>query len=85
MTFDHEQRIWIKQNLKKIMQSPPPTQSPAPKLGRPAASDADPFEGIPDLSIDELKEASWKKSSYRGQRWGKVLAKNIQVSQFHWW
>ncbi|KAK5083474.1 Protein nud1 [Lithohypha guttulata] len=60
MMFDQERQIWVKQNIrtKKI---PAPSATPESKAGR-EYSEADPFDGIPDLSIDETKEANLKKS-----------------------
>ncbi|KAK5947586.1 Protein nud1 [Knufia obscura] len=61
MTFDREKKIWVKQNIK-APKLPRPSVSPESKAGRQEFSEADPFDGIPDLSIDETGEATWKKS-----------------------
>lgn len=60
MTFDHEKKIWVKQTLKPVRQ-PAPSASPESRVGRHEPSEADPFADIPDLSIDEQREASWEK------------------------
>lgn len=53
MTFDHEKNIWV----RKIQES----QSPKP-LSHEGVTEDDPFENIPDLSIDEQQEM---KARYR--------------------
>ncbi|KAJ9496514.1 Protein nud1 [Exophiala xenobiotica] len=47
MTFDHEKKVWV----RKIQES----QSPKP-LSHEGETEDDPFESIPDLSIDEQQE-----------------------------
>ena len=66
MTFDRDRKIWVKQNLRRPV-VPAPTISPDSKAGRGEVSEADPFDGIDDLSIDETKEQTWKKSPIREQ------------------
>ena len=53
MTFDHELKIWV------------PTSKPMPVIRRQVVteSEADPFESIPDLSINERQEQDAKSSS----------------------
>ncbi|KAJ9654552.1 Protein nud1 [Neophaeococcomyces mojaviensis] len=62
MTFDHEKKVWIKEHLKP-QRSPALTVSPDTRAGNKDISEADPFESIPDLSIDELREASLKRGA----------------------
>lgn len=64
MTFDKESKKWIKQNIS-IPKPTAPVASPENKSTRHEHSEADPFDGIPDLSIDETGEAGWKKSPKR--------------------
>lgn len=50
MTFDHDKRIWVKKFSESEEQAPP---------GRDVAgaiTEDDPFDSIPDLSIDETRE-----------------------------
>lgn len=61
MIFDKDKQIWVKQN-GKASSIPAPIASPESKSARHEVSEADPFDGIPDLSFDERKEATWKKS-----------------------
>ncbi|KIW21336.1 hypothetical protein PV08_01916 [Exophiala spinifera] len=63
MTFDHDKKIWVRK-----MQS---TQSPK-VLDLEGVSEDDPFENIPDLSIDEKQEifsgAGEKQDAATGQK-----------------
>jgi len=77
MTFDHEKKTWVKQNIK-APKLPQPIASPESKAGGPEFSEADPFDDIPDLSIDELREASLKKSPMLGMLQDKL---NVQDNQ----
>lgn len=74
MRFDHEKKIWVKQNIK-APKLPQPAASPESKVGAREFSEADPFDGIPDLSIDEMKEASLKKSPMLDMLQDKVRAR----------
>ena len=55
MTFDHQLKIWV----------PAAKPRPVVRKQRAANSEADPFESIPDLSIDEQQEEDAKTSSRR--------------------
>ena len=50
MTFDHEKKIWV----KKVTQSMSPR--PQSRQHHQALTEDDPFDSIPDLSIDEQRE-----------------------------
>lgn len=77
MTFDKESKKWVKQNIP-IPRPAPSIASPGSRSARHEHSEADPFDGIPDLSIDETGEAGWKKSPKRTET---HLLEEVQKNQ----
>ncbi|KAK3175385.1 hypothetical protein Dsin_033177 [Dipteronia sinensis] len=61
MTFDHEKQIWIKQQLLDMQRERVQSMKTSSEVHDDATCDNDPFEDIPDLSIDELQEAAMRK------------------------
>lgn len=61
MTFDHEKKIWVRKMYAK--------EDKRQLEGRPRqiATEDDPFESIPDLSIDEQREPECKKRPVQNQ------------------
>lgn len=90
MTFDKESKKWIKQNIA-VPKPVASIASPGSKSQRHEHSEADPFDGIPDLSFDETGEAGWKKSPKRAEpefldeisrsELANVLPNNVKVAQ----
>lgn len=64
MVFDREKNVWVKQK-SRITPLPLPVPSMSAnvsKTGKHDNSEADPFDDIPDLSIDEQEEEMRKKA-----------------------
>ena len=59
MTFDRNRKIWISQKIST------PTETPSNRRERQTRHDEDPFENIPDLSVDEQHGAAIETGSQK--------------------